>query len=269
MTRFTSTCSRISYKLGIDYTELCNAEQSFIDTMNDTDLRDKVINKIIKNGKSNIKYIGSYYICQDETVSDNMITIQPSIITVNDMTNLLVKKRSSNKSLMYFTCGGCVFRLGDNYSHHLAFLWKPGKYLIGFTPGNSYWNAEMTNMVTTSVLKGTGMNIEWDHINGKYGPQEYTSSMLPCIDSLIPPFIYRADSLCQTWVIYWLYNYINNNPASKWTTKSKELTQNIREFIIWILNTFPNIHDYSNDMFQESYPSSQILDEMHFGYNIV
>lgn len=249
---------------GIDSDELSNAEQSFITAMNDCSLKDKVMRSILSKTKNPLTFLGSFFVCRDDIIND-MRKIQSDVITVNNMATKL-KKVKKGKTYV-FTCGGCIFRPSSDISHHLAFIWTPGKSIIGFNPGIICYSSEMADMVEESVLKGTNLNIEWDLICGKYGPQDYTRSIFPCKDSLIPPFFFRADSFCQTWVIYWVYNYLNGNSCAKWTKLSFGLTTSIRKFIMWIVDTFPEIRNCS----EYEYSHTNINDfreQLVKGYNM-
>lgn len=249
---------------GIDSDELSNAEQSFITAMNDSSLKDKVMKKILSMIDNPPNFLGSFFVCNDKII-DDMRKIQSDVITVKNMTSKL-KKIKKGKTYV-FTCGGCVFRPSSDISHHLAFIWNPGKSIVGFNPGIMCWSSEMAEMVETAVSDGTGLDIEWDLILGKYGPQDYTRSVFPCKDSIIPPFVFRSDSFCQTWVIYWVYNYLKGNSCTNWNTLSFGLTTTIRTFVMWIVDTFPDIRSCAEYEYSQT-NNTDFMTELSKGYNM-
>ena len=170
----------------------------------------------------------------------SMLISSTGTMTIPDLQKLL-ESNKRKRGTKYFSCTHCFEDIPQEKC--VSFLWS-AKKLVGFCASSKI--TINSRKIVEAVEKTLGLTVEWDEISDSKSPQDYTDSLLPCRDSFIPPWFKRTDSLDQVWALYWLKNYTCNKQASGWKPLSRLLTQEIREFGIWIIKTFPSIQKKCN-----------------------
>lgn len=207
-----------------------DAQQSFIDTLNNPKNRKIVMNTFI--GKKG-KWLGSWYLTERDMKD-------PDYIKEKDLPKKLEPMFRAKTKPIAFTL---ALSHKETFAHYVAFLYLPKKkVLYFFDPGKDIYigyGNKMQNMVK-KIINGFTIDIVDLSICGK-------DKCMQC----------TGDSFCQTWTIYFIFNYfINNNFdfIEKWkdlnALKRRKL---IEEFILDILDIFPKIDAEANWELQNTY----------------
>jgi hypothetical protein len=261
----TSIISKALFSCGLDYAVISDAEQAFIDSINQSDTFEKVLTDLV--GK---EHYGGSYLAAEPINLQYLHNTHPPCISVDNAIKA-VRRQIQNESLTDWTfirCGGAsAGAFGTIHTHFLGFIVTKDQ-LFGFAPVHSIWTESLNILATNVMENATGFEITWDHIQKQYGPQDFTEAVTPCRDSLIPPFIYQTDPFSQTWIIAWVVSREQGIPAADWTRLSKALLSKIRLFVILLLETHPHLLDLANQRFRCMHPLRNIMDELYFGYNL-
>jgi len=231
-------------------------EQEFIDKMNDENIREKVCSNFSSENKHT--YIGTFYIANKRDYKF-FKDIQPLTYTEKAFQKIL-KKRVKNNT--FFTVAGCEKIFNTDYCHFMGFLYE-NKKLYGFCAGSSMFNSGMIEIVSESIKKALNIDIEWDG-GSPVGPQNYTNSLLPYFSfsdfnvyDLIPQYFKRTDSFCQTWVLLWLKDRMNNVNFTwlDWSRSKRpaEFTNVIRKFILEIQNEHKLLNEEDEKEMKKNY----------------
>jgi len=255
--------------------KLAMAEQAYINTINDPDIRTDIVRDIIRTSglDSKYKYLGTYLIAPQDFVKKVKKQQGDFYISEIEFMKAMAYHVGDSQTLL-FICGSTfpsdstqIFSIG-NIAHYLAFSVSKNGGII-FNPGTRCWNSKLSEFAIKTV-KESFPNIEFkedQQILDKcpLGPQDISRGG---IFGPIRSFCSYSDNFCQTWTIFWITNHILGNcPASSWPKDPEVLDSAIRTFVVWLLGKFKELRDSTNEEYQkESHTKNDVLNIMKAGY---
>jgi hypothetical protein len=263
----TSLIAKALFSCGLDYAVVADAEQAYIDVIDNSDTLELVLTDLI--GK---EHYGGSYLAAELINLPYLNNTHPLCLSIDNAIKAVRRQiptgDDQSTNWTFIRCGGAsAGTFGTIHTHFLGFIIAKDQ-LFGFTPVHSLWTESLNILVTNVMEQATGLEITWDLIQNQYGPQDFTEAVTPCRDSIIPPFIHQADPFSQTWIIAWVVSREKGTFASDWTRLSKALLCKIRSFVILLLETHPHLLELANRQFRIVHPLRDIMEELYFGYNL-
>ena len=267
---------------GYDLAIVKAAEAAYIAAMNNFKVKNAVITDIVatlnkqRPSASRVKFLGSILVTRTDVAEAKRVV--GDVVSMQEAVAFLAQYRAHEGQPLAFVLGG--FTLPDT-SHHATFIWMPRRRLIGFNPGTGCWGTELPAQITETVKEATGLEIEWDKLEGiasltSLGTQTLkgTAKAAGPQDVMFTKWA-RGDGFCQTWSVFWLANYMSGCPASAWPKDYAPLYAGIRRFILWILRRFEVVYKFANDDFHnppvgiQGYPDQDVYQVLAKGWHAI
>lgn len=235
--------------------EMIKIIQSFIHTMNDKSLRTEIINHYLKKRRNDFNWLGTWTV---ELNNNNNLNVIQNINQLSK-SNEYSLENLINKNIDKFQEKICLFTVCIVYEinlvHFVSFIYFPNeKKLISFDPGvELYLHGQNTilpnirkvfkkNKLISNIQIKTQQNLgtctAFNFCGKKWGIQ-YNGNH----NTNLP-----ADSFCQTWTIFFLIKYIQNNNfnfVSEWCKEHPSQREFIiiKEFMIPFTQRFKNVQN--------------------------